>query len=199
MLPNAHILAFENASASGRYCLVGRITHCSEVVKLLRDLFPALKIPEKCADDKPFTPTYQVSKERAQVLGVKFTPLEVTLKDTVLHHGHGPNHVVHCDLSQATYYWMMIWLHMLLIGIARLLGEGDSMTQTMTPATIGYMAPEFGMEGIISTRGDVYSFGIVLMETFTRRKPTDEMFVAERNLKQLISSLAKSSKCPPTK
>ncbi|XP_021834723.1 cinnamoyl-CoA reductase 1-like isoform X3 [Prunus avium] len=80
---NAHILAFENASASGRYCLVGRITHCSEVVKLLRDLFPALKIPEKCADDKPFTPTYQVSKERAQVLGVKFTPLEVTLKDTV--------------------------------------------------------------------------------------------------------------------
>ncbi|CAB4268167.1 unnamed protein product [Prunus armeniaca] len=79
----AHILAFENASASGRYCLVGRITHCSEVMKLLRDLFPALKIPEKCADDKPFTPTYQVSKERAQALGVKFTPLEVTLKDTV--------------------------------------------------------------------------------------------------------------------
>ncbi|BBG96878.1 NAD(P)-binding Rossmann-fold superfamily protein [Prunus dulcis] len=80
---NAHILAFENASASGRYCLVGRIAHCSEVVKLLRGLFPALKIPEKCADDKPFTPIYQVSKERAQALGVKFTPLEVTLKDTV--------------------------------------------------------------------------------------------------------------------
>ncbi|KAI5341951.1 hypothetical protein L3X38_009826 [Prunus dulcis] len=80
---NAHILAFENASASGRYCLVARIAHCSEVVKLLRGLFPALKIPEKCADDKPFTPIYQVSKERAQALGVKFTPLEVTLKDTV--------------------------------------------------------------------------------------------------------------------
>jgi hypothetical protein len=37
----------------------------------------------RCADDKPFAPTYQVSKERAQTLGVKYTPLEVTLKDTV--------------------------------------------------------------------------------------------------------------------
>ncbi|KAM1263548.1 hypothetical protein ACFX2G_029151 [Malus domestica] len=79
----AHILAFENASASGRYCLVGRVIHCSDTVNILRDLFPALKLPEECADDKPFTPTYQVSKERAQSLGVKFTPLEVTLKDTV--------------------------------------------------------------------------------------------------------------------
>jgi hypothetical protein len=38
---------------------------------------------DRCADDKPFTPTYQVSKERAQTLGVKYTPLEVSLKDTV--------------------------------------------------------------------------------------------------------------------
>ncbi|PRQ54799.1 putative cinnamyl-alcohol dehydrogenase [Rosa chinensis] len=80
---NAHILAFENPSASGRYCLVGSVTHCSEIVKILRHIFPALSLPEKPADDKPFTPTYQVSKERAQTLGVKYTPLEVTLKDNV--------------------------------------------------------------------------------------------------------------------
>nr|XP_011469510.1 PREDICTED: cinnamoyl-CoA reductase 1-like [Fragaria vesca subsp. vesca] len=80
---NAHILAFENPSASGRYCLVGSIKHCSEVVKMLHDISPDLNLPNKCADDKPFTPTYQVSKERAQSLGVKYTPLEVTLEDTV--------------------------------------------------------------------------------------------------------------------
>ncbi|KAK9913034.1 hypothetical protein M0R45_036860 [Rubus argutus] len=79
---NAHILAFENPSASGRYCLVGSVIHCSEVVKMLCDISPALTLPERCADDKPFAPTYQVSKERAQTLGVKYTPLEVTLKDT---------------------------------------------------------------------------------------------------------------------
>ncbi|XP_062000392.1 phenylacetaldehyde reductase-like [Rosa rugosa] len=80
---NAHILAFENPSASGRYCLVGSVKHCSEVVKLLYEISPALNLPDKCADDKLFTPTYQVSKERTQTLGVKYTPLEVSLKDTV--------------------------------------------------------------------------------------------------------------------
>ena len=44
---NAHILAFENPSASGRYCLVGSVHHCSEIVKMLRNIFPALNLPDK--------------------------------------------------------------------------------------------------------------------------------------------------------
>lgn len=44
------------------------------------------------------------------------------------------------------------------------------------------------MEGIVSRRGDVYSFGIVLMETFTKKKPTDEVFVGEMSLKQWVAS-----------
>nr|POF10571.1 tetraketide alpha-pyrone reductase 1 [Quercus suber] len=80
---NAHILAFESPSASGRYCLVGRVMHCYEVVKILHELFPDLNLPEKSVDDNPFAPTYQVSKERAENLGLNFTPVEVSLKDTV--------------------------------------------------------------------------------------------------------------------
>ncbi|KAH1153834.1 hypothetical protein GLYMA_18G091500v4 [Glycine max] len=44
---NAHILAYENASANGRYCLVERVAHYSEIVKILRDLYPTLQLPEK--------------------------------------------------------------------------------------------------------------------------------------------------------
>ena len=44
---NAHILAFENPSASGRYCLVERVVHYSEVVKILREIYPSSKLPEK--------------------------------------------------------------------------------------------------------------------------------------------------------
>ncbi|VFQ75210.1 unnamed protein product [Cuscuta campestris] len=80
---NAHILALENPSAEGRYCLVEQVAHYSEIVKKLLQLYPTLRLPEKCADDKPFVPLYQVSKERAKNLGVVFTPLEESLKETV--------------------------------------------------------------------------------------------------------------------
>lgn len=43
----AHIQAFEIPSASGRYCLVERVVHYSEIVKILKDLFPDLLLPEK--------------------------------------------------------------------------------------------------------------------------------------------------------
>ncbi|XP_059430932.1 phenylacetaldehyde reductase-like [Corylus avellana] len=79
----AHIQAYEIPSASGRYCTVGRVAHCSEVVRTLSELYPSLQLPQKCADDKPFVPTFQVSKEKAKSLGIEFTPFEVSLKETV--------------------------------------------------------------------------------------------------------------------
>ncbi|XP_051208380.1 putative receptor-like protein kinase At3g47110 [Lolium perenne] len=42
--------------------------------------------------------------------------------------------------------------------------------------TIGYAAPEYAGGGQVSTAADVYSFGVILLELFLRRRPTDEMF-----------------------
>ncbi|KAK9128738.1 hypothetical protein Syun_017535 [Stephania yunnanensis] len=80
---NAHILAFESPSASGRYCLVETVAHYSQIAKALHNLYPDLPSPQKCADDKPFMPTYQVSTGRAKGLGINFIPLEESLKETV--------------------------------------------------------------------------------------------------------------------
>ncbi|KAL6282484.1 hypothetical protein ACE6H2_013413 [Prunus campanulata] len=105
-----------------------------------------------------------------------------------LHHGYSVP-IVHCDMKPSNILLDDDMVaHVADFGIAKLLGGGDSITQTMTLATIGYMAPEYGLEGMVSTRGDVYSFGILVMETFTRRKPTDEMFVGKMNLKQWIAN-----------
>ncbi|XP_068658409.1 phenylacetaldehyde reductase-like [Aristolochia californica] len=80
---NAHILAYEDSSASGRYLTVGEVVHLSGIAKILRELYPNLPIPDKCADDNPYVPTYQVSKERAKSLGLEFTSLELSVKNTV--------------------------------------------------------------------------------------------------------------------
>ncbi|KAK7341237.1 hypothetical protein VNO80_24163 [Phaseolus coccineus] len=81
---NAHILAYEIASASGRYCLSERVIHYSELARILRDLYPTLQIPDKCEVDEPYIPTYQISTDKAKKeLGIEFTPLEVSIRETV--------------------------------------------------------------------------------------------------------------------
>lgn len=39
----------------------------------------------------------------------------------------------------------------------------------------------------MSTNCDVYSFGIMLMEVFSRKKPTDEMFTSDLTLNRWVS------------
>ncbi|XP_017603510.1 phenylacetaldehyde reductase-like isoform X3 [Gossypium arboreum] len=43
----AHIQAFEIPLASGRYCLVERVVHYSEIVNILHRLYPSLQLPQK--------------------------------------------------------------------------------------------------------------------------------------------------------
>ncbi|KAG9133197.1 hypothetical protein Leryth_024287 [Lithospermum erythrorhizon] len=49
-----------------------------------------------------------------------------------------------------------------------------------------YLFAEYGSEGLVSRAVDVYSFGILLMETFTGKKPSDEMFTDNLNLKDWV-------------
>lgn len=45
---------------------------------------------------------------------------------------------------------------------------------------------EYGREGKVSQKGDVYSYGIMLMETFTKTKPTDDIFNGEMTLRRSV-------------
>jgi serine/threonine protein kinase len=56
-------------------------------------------------------------------------------------------------------------------GLARLLGEGHTHTRTTrVVGTFGYMAPEYAIDGNVSTKIDIFSFGVLVLEIVTRRR-----------------------------
>ncbi|CAJ1936727.1 unnamed protein product [Sphenostylis stenocarpa] len=59
-------------------------------------------------------------------------------------------------------------------GLVRLAPEGKTSFQTRLAGTFGYMAPEYAATGRLTTKVDVYSFGVILMEMITGRKALDD-------------------------
>ncbi|KAL8048935.1 hypothetical protein ABFX02_07G100300 [Erythranthe guttata] len=105
-----------------------------------------------------------------------------------LHHGYSIL-IVHCDLKPSNVLLdEEMVAHVSDFGIAKLIGEGESIVHTNTLATIGYIAPEYGLEGVVSTRCDVYSYGVMVMETFTRKSSSDDMFDGDLTLKNWVQS-----------
>ncbi|KAG5609230.1 hypothetical protein H5410_020511, partial [Solanum commersonii] len=100
--------------------------------------------------------------------------LDAAMAVEYLHHGH-VTPIVHCDLKPANVLLdedMVAYVGD--FGISKILSISKSMAYTSTLGTLRYIAPEYGSEGIVSASGDVYSYGIMLMEVLTKRRPTDE-------------------------
>ncbi|XP_022715878.1 probable LRR receptor-like serine/threonine-protein kinase At1g74360 [Durio zibethinus] len=58
-------------------------------------------------------------------------------------------------------------------GLARVVDIGDSHVSTMVAGTIGYVAPEYWQTWQATTKGDVYSYGVLAMELATGRRAVD--------------------------
>ncbi|KAG0610783.1 hypothetical protein M758_7G091000 [Ceratodon purpureus] len=59
-------------------------------------------------------------------------------------------------------------------GLVKLAPEGKYSVETRLAGTFGYLAPEYAVTGRVTTKADVFSFGVVLMELMTGRRALDE-------------------------
>ncbi|PSS05828.1 Receptor-like protein kinase [Actinidia chinensis var. chinensis] len=58
-------------------------------------------------------------------------------------------------------------------GLAKLLDSGESHITTRVMGTFGYVAPEYANTGMLNEKSDIYSFGVLLLESVTGRDPVD--------------------------
>ncbi|XP_030965549.1 putative receptor-like protein kinase At3g47110 [Quercus lobata] len=109
-----------------------------------------------------------------------------------LHH-HCETPIIHCDLKPSNILLDDDMIaHISDFGLARLLLKSgkeaflNQLSSAGIKGTVGYAAPEYGMGSQLSTNGDVYSFGILLLEMLTGRRPTDKLFKDDLNLHNFV-------------
>lgn len=109
-----------------------------------------------------------------------------------LHHSCIP-HIIHRDMKSSNVLLdENLEARVSDFGMARMMSAMDTHLSVSTLAgTPGYVPPEYYQSFRCSTKGDVYSYGVVLLELLTGRRPTDSADFGDNNLVGWVKQHAK--------